>query len=106
MRLESQRQRLKLESELEKKKTEFAQKTAQLGAEFDMEKKRLEHELQVACVKSQAESSKEIQSASNQSESEFLKSLSQLSVDVNKFTCESNKAKNRVDKSYQIVNLN
>lgn len=103
IRLKSQNQCLELDTQLNKLRVEFEQKILENSAEFSMTQSKSAHELEMKIKEVERMQEMEINEKRKEIEEEYLKKLSDLGVDINKYQIHMAKSKNKVDKLYEML---
>ncbi len=103
IRLKGQNQCLELDTQLNKLRVEFEQKILENSAEFSMTESKSAHELEMKIKEVERMQEMEINEKRKEIEEDYLKKLSDLGVDINKYQIHMAKSKNKVDKLYEML---
>ncbi len=104
LKLESENKRFALQNQLNQLKADFEKKLEEEKATFVLEKKRMEHVVDLEIIDSEKQCFAEIEQMKNKIDEGYLKALSDLKVDLNKYECDLKKARNKIDRVYEIIN--
>lgn len=103
LRLESEQNRCKLESDLERLKLNFQQKCLDMKLKFDLENEAIKNEYQMKLNEIEAAAEYEIELKNLKINEDYLENLKNLNVDLNKYQNELNKSKHKCEKLYELT---
>jgi flagellar biosynthesis GTPase FlhF len=102
--LESEKKRFAMENELNQLKSTFEKRLDEARASFKLDMKKSEHAVDFQVKDFEATCERQLEQMKNKTDEEYLETLHHMKVDLNKYECELNRAKNKNDRVYEIVN--
>jgi hypothetical protein len=102
LKLQNQNKCVGLESELNRNKCSFDQVIADENKKFHLSNQKLKHDMEMKIQDIKLKADNEYKSEKNRIEEEYLLSLSELNIDLNRYKNEMTKNANRVDRLYHV----
>lgn len=103
LKLDGKSKRLAMESELGAAESEFGEKLSGVRARFKREADEMRHAVEIKIKEIEMSSRGQVDARRLQLEIEYFDELKQLGVDVDRFKCELNRARSKIDTVYQLI---
>ena len=104
LKLESENQRLNLETELNRLRCEFDEKMSDLKGKFALDLKKASHNADLKIKEIELRSMIEMNAEKNAIKEDYLKSLKKLDIDINRYEIELSKSEHQVSRLYELIN--